>query len=158
MKAFRNLAFMALIFSLVACATNQEKATAETNSKTEAAATTPAPTSTKNRIEVMEFYSTHRCATCNDIEANTKYTLNTYFSKELKDGTITYQSLNVDEEPNVPVAEKFEAAGTALFLNVVVDNNETQIDLTDFAFMKGRNQKEFSDELKSKIEAQLKNL
>ncbi len=156
MKPFRNLAIFALIFSLVACATNQEKAGAETNTKTEPAATTAAPT--KNRIEVMEFYSTHRCATCNDIEANTKYTLNTYFSKELKDGTITYQSLNVDEEPNVPVAEKFEAAGTALFLNVVVNNNETQIDLTDFAFMKGRNQKEFSDELKSKIEAQLKNL
>ena len=38
-----------------------------------------------SKIEVLDFHSTHRCMTCNAIEANTKYTLNTYFSNELKD-------------------------------------------------------------------------
>ena len=28
-----------------------------------------------SKIEVMDFHSTHRCMTCNAIEANTKYTL-----------------------------------------------------------------------------------
>lgn len=108
-----------------------------------------------NKIEVIDFYSTHRCMTCNAIEANTKYTLETYFSNELENNKITFQAINVDEELNFKLAEKFEATGTALFLNIIVEGKETSIDLTEFAFMNGTDQKKFSDELKSKIEAEL---
>lgn len=108
-----------------------------------------------NQIEVIDFHSTHCCMTCNAIEANTKYTLDTYFSKELADQKISFQTVNVDEEANVKIAEKFEATGTSLFLNVIVDGKETQIDLTEFAFMSGNNQEEFSNELKSKLETEL---
>ncbi len=108
-----------------------------------------------NQIEVIDFHSTHRCMTCNAIEANAKYTLETYFSEEMANQKITFQTVNVDEEENVKIAEKFEATGTSLFLNVIVDGKETQIDLTEFAFMSGNNQEEFSAELKSKLEAEL---
>ncbi|MFD1293163.1 nitrophenyl compound nitroreductase subunit ArsF family protein [Lutibacter holmesii] len=108
-----------------------------------------------NQIEVIDFHSTHRCMTCNAIEANTKYTLDTYFSSEVAAKKITFQAINVDEEMNLKIAEKFEATGTALFLNVIVDGKETQIDLTEFAFMSGNNQEEFSNELKSKLEVEL---
>ena len=108
-----------------------------------------------NQIEVIDFHSTHRCMTCNAIEANTKYTLDTYFSEEIADQKITFKTVNVDEEENVKTAEKFEATGTSLFLNVIVDGKETQIDLTEFAFMSGNNQEEFSSELKSKLEVEL---
>lgn len=113
---------------------------------------------TANRVEVIDFHSTHRCMTCNAIEASTKYTLDTYFSEELKNKNITFQVVNVDDEENFKLAEKFEATGTALFLNVIVDGKETQIDLTEFAFMKGNDQEVFSVELKSKLEAELKNI
>ena len=96
--------------------------------------------------------------TCNAIEASTKYTLDTYFSKELKNENITFQVVNVDDEKNYKLAEKFEATGTALFLNVIVDGKETQIDLTEFAFMKGNDQEAFSVEMKSKLEKELKNI
>ena len=112
----------------------------------------------KNRVEVINFHSTRRCFTCNTIETNTKYALANYFANEMKAGKITHQSINVEEEKNFKLAEKFEASGTALFLNVVVNGKEKQIDLTDFAFMKGTKQKVFAKELKNKIEAQLKNL
>ncbi len=111
-----------------------------------------------NKVEVIDFHSTHRCMTCNAIESSTKYTLDTYFSEELKNENITFQVVNVDEEENYKIAKKFEATGTALFLNVIVDGKETQIDLTEFAFMKGNDQEAFSNELKSKIEAALKNI
>ena len=111
-----------------------------------------------NKIEVIDFYSTHRCMTCNAIEASTKYTLDTFFADELKSGKITFKTVNVDKDENYPMAEKFEATGTALFLNVIVDGKETQINLTDFAFMKGNEQEEFAKELKLKIEKELKKL
>jgi len=118
-------------------------------------------TSTKNltdKIEVIDFHSTHRCMTCNAIETNTKYTLETYFSDELKSGKITFLVINIDEEKNAEIAEKFEASGTSLFLNVITKGKEAKIDLTNFAFMKGRKQDEFSNELKLKIEKELKTL
>lgn len=109
-----------------------------------------------NKIEVIDFHSTHRCMTCNAIEASTRYTLETYFSNELKNQNITFQVVNVDEEENYKLAEKFEATGTALFLNVIVDGKETQIDLTKFAFMNGNDQEKFSNELKATIQTELK--
>jgi len=96
--------------------------------------------------------------TCNAIEANTKYTLDTYFSNELKEGKITFLVINVDKAKNEKIAEKFEASGTALFLNVIKEGKEIQFDLTEFAFMKGNEQEEFSKELKIKLENELKNL
>jgi len=111
-----------------------------------------------SKIEVIDFHSTHRCMTCNAIETNTKYTLDTFFSEELKTEKITFQIVNVDEKENEMIAEKFEASGTALILNVIKKGKETQINLTEFAFMNGNNQEEFSKELKAKIEAELKTL
>ena len=111
-----------------------------------------------SKIEVIDFHSTHRCMTCNAIEKNTKYTLNTYFSKELEENKITFQVINVDEKENEKIAEKFEAAGTALIINVIKNGKETQINLTDFAFMNGNDQEVFSKELKDKIDTELKAL
>ena len=111
-----------------------------------------------NRIEVLDFHSTNRCYTCNAIEANTKYTLETYFADELENGKISFLTINVDEEINHEIAEHFEAAGTSLFLNVIVNEKETHINLTNFAFMNGRKQKEFSEELKTKIDNELKKI
>jgi hypothetical protein len=115
-------------------------------------------TQSVSKIEVMDFHSTHRCMTCNAIEANTKYTLETFFSKEMKNNKITFQVINVDDKKNEKIAEKFEAAGTALILNIIKNGKETKIDLTDFAFMKGNDQAAFSKELKAKIDSELKTL
>ena len=82
-----------------------------------------------SKIEVLDFHSTHRCMTCNAIETNTKFTLDTYFSDEMKADKITFQVINVDEK-----------------------------DLTEFAFMNGNDQDVFSKELKTKIDTELKTL
>lgn len=111
-----------------------------------------------SKIEVLDFHSTHRCMTCNAIEANTKYTLYTYFTPELKEEKITFQVINVDEKENEKIAEKFEASGTSLILNVIKNGKETQINLTDFAFMSGNDKEAFSRELKAKIDTELKML
>ncbi|WP_299779213.1 nitrophenyl compound nitroreductase subunit ArsF family protein [uncultured Formosa sp.] len=111
-----------------------------------------------SKIEVLDFHSTHRCMTCKAIEANTKYTLDTYFSNELKDNKVTFQVINVDDKANKKVAEKFEAAGTALMLNVIKDGKEQHIDLTDFAFMNGTDKAAFSEGLQTKINTALNTL
>ena len=112
----------------------------------------------KNTIEVFDFHTTNRCVTCKAIEANTKYTLDTYFADELKNGKITFQIVNIDEDENYELAKKFKASGTSLFLNVIDSEKEKKIDLTAFAFTYGKNKDVFSDRLKNKLEKQLEKL
>ncbi len=115
-------------------------------------------TSTISKIEVIDFHSTHRCVTCKAIESNAKYTVETYFADEQKRGIVIFKTINVDDDKNYAIAERFQAYGTALFLNVIKDGKETHIDLTDFGFSKAKNQEKFSIELKIKIENELKKL
>jgi len=122
MKQFRILTVLIVGFMLFSC---NEKAQRKQSKLSNA----------NNKIEVIDFHSTHRCITCNAIETNTRYTLNTYFADKLKSGKITFQSINVDEEKKYEIAKKHKASGTSLFLNIVVDNKETIINLTDFAYL-----------------------
>ena len=145
MRTFQSIAVAILSLYLTAC-NGQNKQTQQTADRS------------VSRIEVLDFHSTHRCMTCNAIEANTEYTLKTYFTDELKSKKITFQTINVDKEENEKIAEKFQASGTALILNVISKGKETHVDLTDFAFMKGNDKEAFSKALKAKIEQQLKAL
>lgn len=118
-------------------------------------AKTPVNTATTNTVELIDFYGAHRCVTCEAIEANAKYTVEQFFSEAVNAGKLSFKTVNVDEEKNYDMAEKFEATGTALFINVIKDGNEHHIDLTEFAFAKGKDKEAFSTELKAKLEEQL---
>ena len=144
MKLLKLLTF-ALLFGLTACQ-------AQDNSKT------ISTTETISKIEVIDFYGTHRCVTCEAIEANAKYTVETFFQEAVKEGKVEFKTVNVDDEKNYEMAERFEATGTALYINVIKDGKEQHIDLTTFAFAKGRDKEAFSTELKEKIGEQLKTL
>ncbi|PQJ72818.1 nitrophenyl compound nitroreductase subunit ArsF family protein [Polaribacter butkevichii] len=145
MKTNKILAFLTIGFLLIAC-NEQTKSKNKTIEQS------------ISKIEVLDFHSTHRCITCKAIEANTKYTLDTYFSKEIKASKITFQVIDVDKKENQTMAEKFEASGTALILNVIKNGKEKKIDLTNFAFMKGNDKDVFAKQLKEKIDKELKTL
>lgn len=143
----KYLKFLSISFILVLTSCQGQD-----NSKT--IATTDAST----KIEVIDFYGTHRCVTCEAIEANAKYTVETFFQEEIKAGKVEFKTVNVDDDKNYDIAERFEATGTALFINVIKGGKEQHIDLTNFAFAKGRDKEVFSTELKEKINEQLKML
>ena len=145
MKQFSILSVLVISLMLFSCNGNAQDKTKSTSLKT-------------NTIEVYDFHTTHRCVTCKAIEANTHYTLETYFAEELKNGTITFQVVNIDKDENYELAKKFKASGTSLFLNVVSPEKEKQVDLTAFAFTYGKKKEDFSEKLKNKLEKQLEKL
>lgn len=109
------------------------------------------------KLKIVYFHSERRCPTCISIEDNTKKTLNTYFASQMKDGTITFQILNVEEDKNQKMVEKYEAEGSSLFLTKVSGSKETNTDFTNFAFSYSRNQADkFIAGLKAEIEKNLK--
>jgi len=109
------------------------------------------------KLKIIYFHSERRCPTCISIEENTKKTLNTYFAGQLKDGTISFQSLNVEEGKNQKMVEKYEADGSSLFLTSVSGTKESTTNFTNFAFSYSRNQADkFIEGLKAEIEKNLK--
>jgi hypothetical protein len=85
------------------------------------------------KIEVIDFHTTHRCKTCLAIEKTARTVVESEFANEVKAGKIVFKTVDVDDEKNIKLAEKFEASGTALF----VYNGKTgqALDLTEAGFM-----------------------
>lgn len=110
----------------------------------------------QNRLEVYCFHGTRQCETCKNMKANTKTTLNKYFSAQLKDSSIVFSIVDVDDEKNEKLAEKFQATGTALMVNKVVNGKDSIMDWSDFAFEKANDNDVFISEFKTMIEATLK--
>jgi hypothetical protein len=112
---------------------------------------------TAAKLKIVYFHSKNRCVTCTSIEENTRKTLDTYFSSQLKNGAITLQVLDVSDEKNEKLAEKYEASGSSLFLTKLDGKKETTTDFTNFAFSYSHNQAEkFIAGLKAEIEKNLK--
>jgi hypothetical protein len=109
------------------------------------------------KLLVYYFHGTNRCATCLAIEENTKKALQTNFAKEMKDGTVKFQSINVDDEKDKALAEKYQAAGSALWITRIAGGKEEKKDMTNFAFSYGRsNPEKFITGLKEEITKELK--
>ena len=107
-----------------------------------ATAQSKAATAVKSDVEIIQFHSEHRCETCLKIEELTKETVKSFTGMRFK-------LVNIDDTKNEKMAEKFEAAGTALFIY----NPKTgkKKDMTDFAFMNSGDKAKFMAGLKKEI-------
>jgi hypothetical protein len=109
------------------------------------------------KLQIVYFHAKNRCPTCLSIEENTKKTMDTYFASQLKDGTIKLQVLDVSEDKNEKIVEKYQAEGSGLFLTLIDGKKEITTDFTNFAFSYSRNQADkFIAGLKAEIEKNLK--
>jgi hypothetical protein len=111
----------------------------------------------KDGLMIYAFHGTRQCETCKNMKAFTKSTLEKYFKAELKSGKISYEIIDVDDEKNTELAEKFEATGTALMINKIKNGKDKIEDWSNFAFeFANGDQKTFETKLKAMIEAKLK--
>jgi len=92
----------------------------------------------ERKLEVYYFHNTRRCATCQAVETVTKNTLEESYPEQFKNGLITFQSLNIEDDKNEPLARKLHVSGqTLLFVK-----NGKKKDLTNDAFMYARTKPE----------------
>jgi len=135
------------------CCSGSDKSKCETNKSSSVATSN---IDNKNRLEVYAFHGTRQCETCKHMKAYTKKTLDKYFSKQLKNGSIIFSIIDVDDAANAMIAEKFQATGTALMINNIVNGKETISDWSDFAFDQANDETKFIPELKEMINEALK--
>jgi hypothetical protein len=83
--------------------------------------------------------------------------LETYFKNEITEGRIVFSVIDVDDEANSKIAEKYQAAGSGLFVTKLFKGKEETKDLTDDAFSYARNEEaKFIEIIKAQISEYLK--
>jgi hypothetical protein len=75
----------------------------------------------KDKVIVYYFHETIRCSTCIKFEDYSKATLDTYFPKDLKNGTIEWHVLNMDAPQNKHFVKEFKLFTKALIIEKVHD-------------------------------------
>ena len=111
-------------------------------------------TSPADRVDIVYFHRTARCYSCQYAEAGTNYTVETYFADEMASGKLTFQSVDVQDEANADIIEKYGAYGSQLFINTIKDGTDHIEQVTDIWVVLGDNEA-FVEVVKSKIEESL---
>ena len=84
-----------------------------------------------DKIEAFYFHFTARCITCRTIEAKAKENLETLYPNQMKQGLITFQSVNLEEASGKPLAERLGVSGQTL----LIIKGDQKINLTNEGFM-----------------------
>jgi hypothetical protein len=140
MKAYRLITAFLLLTPFIGCTgqtTSKEVVTAGNNS---------------DKIEAYYFHFTARCTTCRTVEAKAKEDLESLYPNQVKQGLITFQSLNLEEAQYKTLADKLGVSGQTLLLV----KGDQKINLTNEGFMYAVSKPEkFKEIIKEKVDGLL---
>jgi hypothetical protein len=84
-----------------------------------------------NRVDVYYFHMPQRCVTCICFEQRADYVVKTYFQNELASGKLTFQIYNIGDKANADVVKRYNALGSQLFVNMIINNADHIKDIQD---------------------------
>ncbi len=108
------------------------------------------PLGAVSHVDVVYFHRAERCESCLNAEAYTRETLQTHFSDQLKNGWMSLRVLDMEKEENAALVRKFDVAGSALYLSIVIQGTEYLCPNQDIWFFT-TNKYLFIDSLKKKL-------
>ena len=80
--------------------------------------------SQNSKVIAYYFHGTFRCSTCQTIEKYSKEAIECYFANELKNGTLEFKSLNVEEAENRHYIQDYQLFSRALVISLVKQDKE----------------------------------
>jgi len=84
-----------------------------------------------DKIEAYYFHFTARCTTCRTVEASARENLESLYPDQVKQGLITFQSVNLDDDSSKDLAKRLGVSGQTLMLV----KGDQKIILTNEGFM-----------------------
>jgi len=94
------------------------------NSRAETAEAGQTSKQSADKVQVYLFHATQRCTTCIAIGKLAGETIAEYFQPETRDGKIEFKEINIDLPENKELAKKFQASGSALYINAIKDGQD----------------------------------
>ena len=79
-----------------------------------------------NYIVVYYFHTTFRCPTCYKIEQYTQESVEKYFDKEIKAGTISFMAVNVEREKNKHYVKDYQLFSKAVVISMIKEGKEVK--------------------------------
>ncbi len=76
------------------------------------------------KLEVYYFHRTARCYSCNTAGEYISSLINDKYSQEVRDGKIIFGQLDVQKSENRNIARKFQATGSSLYFNRIIDGKD----------------------------------
>jgi len=107
-----------------------------------------------DKVQVYLFHATQRCITCITIGKYAGETVYEYFQPELRDGKIEFREINIDLPENKELAQKFQASGSALFINAI-SNEQDNISEDTRVWRLTQDEIQFKSYLKNKLKTLL---
>jgi hypothetical protein len=108
------------------------------------------PKGTASHVEVVYFHRSVRCEACVNAENYTRETLTKYFTDQTKSGVISLQVLDMEKPEHAVLVKKFDVAGSALYLSVLIQGTEYLCPNPDIWFYTS-NKYLFVDTLRKKL-------
>jgi hypothetical protein len=99
----------------------------------------------EKKVEVFYFHFTRRCMTCNNVEKVSREAVETQFVAQVKNGEISFRSVNLDEKDGEAIGAKYKIEGQTL----IVISGDKRVDLTDKGFM-------YANDSPAKLKAEIK--
>lgn len=76
------------------------------------------------KIEIINFHATYQCYSCIYIGDMMFKIIEEQFKEEYQSGKISFKKINVDLPENKDIVNKYQARGSSLFFNIVIDGQE----------------------------------
>ena len=92
------------------------------------------PQGAVSHVDVVYFHRTERCTSCLNAESYTRETVEKYFADQLQRGWMSFQVYDVGKAENAALAHKFDAAGSSLYLSVLMEGAEYLCPIQDIWF------------------------
>lgn len=113
---------------------------------------------TTTALEVIAYYfhTTYRCASCKRIEAYSKEAIETGFAEELKNGTLKFESVNIQEGENEHFIKDYHLYTKSLVICDMKDGKQVKWKNLNKVWKLIRNKDEFVKYVQDEINAYLK--
>ena len=92
------------------------------------------PKGAASHVDVVYFHRTERCTSCLNAESYTRETVEKYFADQVQRGQMSFQVYDVGKAENAALAHKFDAAGSSLYLGVLIEGAEYICPIEDIWF------------------------
>lgn len=118
------IVFSVLVLLCIVSSKSPVSKTADTQGAQTAQMQDPSPKIPAEKVEVIYFHSSNRCATCIKAGGFVENTMKGFEAKAAE-GKVVYMDVNVEDSTKRDIVEKFQARGSSLFIGTTISGKET---------------------------------
>ena len=108
-----------------------------------------------DKVVVYYFHGNFRCKTCTAMENQARAAIEQSFGDQVKNGTVTFRSVNLQDEANRHFAKEYGIMGKALVISALKGGKQVQWKNCDKIWEKIRNPEAYAEYVRTEVKTYL---